>query len=1071
MGTGDERNLGAPATELRVAVTGGAGERRQATVLFADMAGFTSISERLGEEGTYGLVRPLYDLMRAAVQAQGGTVKDFTGDGIMALFGVPLAFEDAPLRACRAALSIQQRISAASLNIQTKHGVRPQMRIGINTGAVVVAPVGDGANITVVGDTVNTASRLQALAEPGKVLLSETTHRLVQGLVEATFAGAHQVKGKADPQRVYRLDAIRQGAARFDAAISRGLTVYVGRDREMNKLERSLGSLESGIQIVDVVGEPGIGKSRLLHEFRGRVPNERARVLVGSCTSDGEQTPFLPFIEVVRNAFRVNTGEAELAVAHKLEEGLTHLHLYSLQNLGLLFNLLGVRVPEGALRGIDGVLIGLRTRDLLQQLLRARCSLSPLVILLEDLHWIDSASEEVLAKLVASEDPLRLLIIHTRRPEYCPPWIGEPKVTALPLEPLAAHETVRIVQARLGADQLPDALAALVTEKAEGNALFTEEIASFLVERGVVRRGASGLEFDAQAAAAALPASIRALLTARVDRLAPADRKLLQAAAVIGRRFDLPLLAMVVGADERDVASRLSLMEAADLVRHRGGSGDYVFKHVLVRDALYDSLLSAARAELHLKVAREIERHSGQRIVEVAEILAYHYSLADQPDQTFRYLCLAGRKSLDIYSLDESEQYFRQALKVYDTTLQADNGYSMAKAVVGLLETLYLAGNVLETKRVAELHIPRLEKAGPTPELAFALYFLSLMLANLCAFREGEAKARQALAIAEQTGDVKAIAYARSGLFFLATVLGRTPRDAMEVMGAQLLAECEKAGDNYILNWTYWSIGNYHLLRGIIHEARAWTAKLVESGRARKDQRAFGMAYWTLSWIEIQAHRYDEAARYADEALKTAVAPFDRNAASQVKAAVMVLQGRLEEGLERLRATRQWAQDNGWLYLASIVDLSVAPALALHGDLRPAIALLEAGIAANDANGSRAIAAWNRFILAELYLAAVTTASRPPLRVVMRNCVTILYIVLFGARRARTLLAEAMKNEQFEELGTVRAQIELDLGMLARHEKRIRDARDHFARARAAAKAQEAAIIVGEIDAAVATLR
>jgi class 3 adenylate cyclase len=210
------------------------GERRQVTALFADMAGFTAISERLGEEGTFALIQPIYELMAGAVREQGGSVKDFTGDGIMALFGAPDALEDAPLRACRAGLLIHERLAAAGPAIEARHGIKPQMRIGVSSGLAVVTQIrGESGPVTALGDTVNLASRLQTLAEPGTVYLSETTQRLVQGLVETTFAGAHAIKGKPDLQQVYRLDAIRQGATRFDAALGRGLSTYVGREREL----------------------------------------------------------------------------------------------------------------------------------------------------------------------------------------------------------------------------------------------------------------------------------------------------------------------------------------------------------------------------------------------------------------------------------------------------------------------------------------------------------------------------------------------------------------------------------------------------------------------------------------------------------------------------------------------------------------------------------------------------------------------------------------------------------------------------------------------------------------------
>jgi class 3 adenylate cyclase len=277
-------------------------ERRQVTVLFTDMVGFTSFSERSGEEAAYTLMRSLSKLMDEAVREQGGVVQGFTGDGIMGVFGAPVAFEDAPLRACRAALSILQRLGAAGPDFESKHGVQPQLRIGLNTGAAVVGQVqeGAGAGVTVLGDTVNFAARLQAMAEPDSVFMSEAMHRLVQGMVEATFAGDHQIKGKAEPQKAYRLNALREGATRFTAAVSRGLSTFVGRERELEVLERALDKACSQICVVDLVADAGMGKSRLLHEFRQRIGKHRAVVLPGSCSPDGQQTPFLSFIEVVR---------------------------------------------------------------------------------------------------------------------------------------------------------------------------------------------------------------------------------------------------------------------------------------------------------------------------------------------------------------------------------------------------------------------------------------------------------------------------------------------------------------------------------------------------------------------------------------------------------------------------------------------------------------------------------------------------------------------------------------------------------------------------------------------------
>jgi hypothetical protein len=407
-----------------------------------------------------------------------------------------------------------------------------------------------------------------------------------------------------------------------------------------------------------------MGKSRLLHEFRQRVERDRAFILSGSCSPDGRQTPFLPFIEVVRSSFQVSAGEAEKEVARKLEMGLTVLGLHSLQNLGLLLNLLGLKPPESALTGLDGLLIGLRTRDLLQALLAARRHRSPVILLLEDLHWIDSASEEVLGRIIDGQAKLRLLLLHTRRPEYHPGWLDRPIVTKLQLVPLAGGDIEHLVRARLGVELLPEALALLVTGKAEGNALFAEEIVSFLSERGALRTNAGLAEFDAGGVAATLPASVQGLLTARVDRLVPRDRALLQAAAVIGRRFDPQLLASVCG--ETDIHTPLTQLETIGLIHAEGKSGDYLFKHALVRDAVYQGLLGEARATLHSKIAAEIERRNDNRLIEVAETLAYHYSRTNHDTKAFAFLSMAGTKSLGVYSLEEATAHLAAAFALLE---------------------------------------------------------------------------------------------------------------------------------------------------------------------------------------------------------------------------------------------------------------------------------------------------------------------------------------------------------------------------------------------------------------------
>lgn len=1048
------------------------GERRQVTVLFADMVGFTAISERLGEEGTYALIQPIYELMAGAVREQGGSVKDFTGDGIMALFGVPNALEDSPLRACRAGLQIHQRLAAAVPTIETKHGLRPQMRIGINTGLAIVTQIrGESASMTALGDTVNLASRLQGLAEPGSVLLSEATNRLVEGMVEANFAGAHAIKGKVEPQRVYRLDSIRQGATRFEAAVGRGLSAYAGRERELEILEHGLVGARSQIHVIDVMAEPGMGKSRLLHEFRQRIGqnagNETVFILSGSCSPDGRQTPFLPFIEVVRGSFQVRAGEAENEVARKLEAGLTLLGLHSQENLGLLLNLLGLTPPEGALAGLDGVLIGVRTRDLLQLLLEARCRLSPVVLLIEDLHWIDSVSEELLGKIVDSEKKLRLLLLQTRRPEYKPAWLARPIVVKLHLEPLPAGDIRRLVKARLGVEVIPEALARLVTEKAEGNALFAEEIVSFLTERGALRTAVGKVEFDASAVAEALPASVQSLLTARVDRLAPQDRALLQAAAVIGRRFDPALLA-VVADDGVDIDTRLAAMQALDLVHPEGRSGGYAFKHALVRDALYQSLLKGPRAAFHLKIAKEIERRSGNRLVEVVEMLAHHYSRTDRADKAFAYLAMAGTKSLRVYSLDEAENNFVGAIEILDQHPNCASDEQVADLLVDY--TLY-SNVTLRLKSLTETverFCSRLEHLGDSQKQILIQHHYLLALLWSGRYREAELAQTNLSAMAARLQDGASKAYALASAIHGQTFISPTSVDIFEALCREAIAAASNVDDPYLQCFIRFAVGWDEFHRGRMIKAHEAAAELMAAGQRMNDPRSAGFGMYLRSWIALVSDDYGAALNFAETAYSFGRAPHEREGAALAKAAALVLLRR-PEAFPMLRELMDQYRTNGWHWFLTAADGIWGVALVMQGEIGGGIRWMEQSISRRDQEGYRTAADWYRLFLCEIYLEIISGTEKPPAKVLARNILTLL-AVMFTAQKRICSLTKLHQNPHFDPNGHHNGRIEMILGLLYKTKKKRVLAIQHLTEAKRIASQFGPTPMLAKIEAALADL-
>ena len=834
---------------------------------------------------------------------------------------------------------------------------------------------------------------------------------------------------------------------RFDAAVGRGLSAYVGRERELDILDRALAEARGELRVIDIVAEPGMGKSRLLYEFSQRIGREQVFILSGSCSPDGQQTPFLPFIEVVRGSFQVKEGEAEAEIARKLETGLTVFGLQSPENLGLMLNLLGLKPPEVSLAGLDGVLIGLRTRDLLQNLLEAPCCVSQVVLLIEDLHWIDSVSQEVLGKIVEGETGLRLLLLHTRRPEYDPPWCDTPVVTTLSLEPLPAGDIRRLVQTRLGVDSLPEALVRQVTEKAEGNALFAEEILSFLTERGLLGTVAGKVEFDPKSVAAVLPASLQSLLTARVDRLAPTDRSLLQAAAVIGRRFDPQLLAAVVDGGG-DVAARLAAMQGLDLVHSGGEFGDCSFKHALVRDALYQSLLRGPRAALHAKIAEETERRNDNRLAEVVEILAHHYGQTDRTDKAFTYLAMAGAKSLSIYSLDEATTHFTAALALLDVNPVCASDDQVTKFLASYMLLLNLNGQMKLTIGVLERYLARVARVGDDPRTVLIRYHYGHALMLSARYKEAAVMVRETSSMAKRLGDNISKTYAFAGETQVTSLIAPKPQQEFELLRKEATRAAADVQDAYIQNQVRLAIGFEELWRGRMGHARKSALELLEVGRLLNDPRSTGLGLWFLSVIALLSDSYAEAMEYSEQSLAVALAPVDRSIAASVNAMAMVLLRRIDEGATALNDCRRGCASDGFHQLLDGTDGSLGICKIFQGKIAEGIRLLEDAILSREGEGLLDYADLERLKLAEVYLQIIAGDETPPLAVLLRNFPILLKVMVGGSARIYALVTRVLRNPHFDPGGHYVGRAHMILGLLNKAKKKRALAVQHLTEAK-----------------------
>lgn len=986
-----------------------AGERRQVTALFADMAGFTSASESLGEERTYKMMGPVFEAMIDAVRGNEGTVQELTGDGIMALFGAPIAIEDAPLRACRAALAIQERMDRLGPELESEYGVHPRLRIGVHTGPVVVGGVGDDKQMefTALGDTLNLASRLESLAEPGRVLISDVTRRLVDGLVVSRDLGERRIKGKAAAHRVHQLEGVGSGSDRFEASLHRGLTPFVGRSAELAALDRAAErAAEGAVRVVNVVGEAGIGKSRLVYEFQRRLDRERFFFLRGGCMADGQSTAFSPFIEVIKTSFRIGDGLGPDEVSQKIARGLDRLGLGGGDALPLLQNLLSLQVTGDALRGLDGEIVGSRTREVLRSALYERCALSPVVMLIEDGQWIDSASEELLEQIIGSGGNRPLLVICTCRPGYESPWAGHEAATMLRLAHLSAEDTAALVRGRIGEHAFNDEIRQLITDKAEGNPLFAEEIARYVHERCAPANGAHGV---GAIAASGVPGSLRDILMARVDRLEDGPRTVLQAASVIGRRFPMELVEPVAQLNGH-LPQFLSALEREDLiVRPAPERAEYSFAQALVQDAVYDSLLSDQRQSMHRRAAEAIEQLHSDHLGEWADSLAHHYGRSNRDEKALRYLALAGRRSLGVYALDEAGQRFERAAEIVDKATNGLDRTAFFDMVIDWVRLFYYRKDFPGMIALVERFLPQVEQEADRRNLSLLLFWRAFAKTMDLRDEEAREELKRALALGEEIGDDECIGYACMGQSYLD--YGNIEPDVMAYQRATAdrgVEIAERLGDVYLSSKCDYAFLMRLMFAGQFAEARQRAERMLALGRKAGDPRTMSMAFYSLAFLDAFSERYDDAIENAEEALRLSPDPLDKTVARMARGMALALMGKGEEALQDLSASRDAADSGGMGMLRTGIDMTLGAALMLTGELGRGLGQIEEARVRFQRERRSGPVAIAEVVLGEIYLQIARGEAKASAGTMLRNLGFVLTNVPFAAKKARKHLWRAI---------------------------------------------------------------
>jgi class 3 adenylate cyclase/tetratricopeptide (TPR) repeat protein len=894
------------------------GERKQVTVLFADIKGSMELIGDRDPEEARTLMESVLKLMMESVHQYEGTVNQVMGDGIMALFGAPLAQEDHALRGCYAALRMQNVIRQHSEELRHTQGVEVQVRVGLNSGEVVVGTIGSDLRMeyTAVGQTTHLAARMEQLATPGTIRITRDTFRLVEGRVQVQPLGPVPAKGLPQPIEVYELTGAGLTRSRFQAMTSRGLSRFVGRTSEFEILGQALKSAGQGQgQLVAAVGEPGVGKSRLCYEFTHSPMVRGWLILAGASVSYGKATTYLPLADLLRGYFGIHDGDGPRSVREKVTGKLLTLDHALMPAIPPILGILDVPTEDSVWEALLPAQRRQRTLESVKHVLLRESQVQPLLVVFEDMHWVDGETESFLKAFVESVPAARILLLVNYRPEYQHGWGGKSYYRQLRLDPLPAEAAGELLDALLGGDAALDRLKQLLATRTGGNPFFLEESVRTLVERGALIEEPGGYHLAKPLEDIQIPDTVQAILTSRIDRLPPEEKRLLQCASVIGKDVPFMLLREIADQPEEDLRRWLMDLQAAEFLYEASLFPDleYTFKHALTHTVVYGSLLKDRRCSWHRAVVDAIERMHPDSVTENAEVLAHHALRSEDWAKAARYLRLGGKKAF-------ARSARREAAGMLDESV---------KALARLPETREVLEQAIDVRL----------------ELRMALFSMGERQRDLECLQQAELMAERAHDLGRRgrvwmllghfywgRGDLdRSVEFAER-----AVSLGKDLGDTdLRVVGNLTLAQASHArGDYYrAIELTRYAVAS--LEKDRFHFAIGGTSLPSVTNRT-----------W-LAWSLAEIGELAEAAERAEEGAQISEASghlFSLFHASWILGVVRVLQGDGHLAIGLLEHGRQICQTAGIRFMENFAVVGLATAYAHVGRWQEAIEIIEMAI-------------------------------------------------------------------------------------------------------------------------------
>ena len=893
------------------------GERKQVTVLFADLQGSLELLADRDPEEARTLLDPVLERMIEAVHRYEGTVNQVMGDGIMALFGAPVAHEDHAVRACYAALRMQESIKRYAEEVHRTEGVPLHIRVGVNSGEVVVRSIRSDLHMdyTAVGQTTHLASRLEQMAMPGSILISPETLNLAEGFVVVKPLGERPVKGLDSPIEIFEIAGAGSARSRLQAAAARGLTRFVGRNAELEQLSQALERAGAGHgQIVAVVGEPGVGKSRLFWEFTHSHRTQGWLLVESSSVSYGKALSFLPLVDLMRTYFQIEARDDARKIREKVTGKLFSLDRTLEPSLPALLWLLDVPVEDVQWQRLDPPQRRQHALEGIKRMLLRESHVQPLLLVFEDLHWIDAETHALLDSVVESLPTARLLLLVNYRPEHQHSWGNKTYYRQLRVDPLAPERAEELLGGLLGDDAGLQPLKRLLIERTEGNPFFLEESVRTLVETKILAGERGAYRLVKATHALQIPATAQAILAARIDRLAPEDKRLLQAASVIGKDVPFTLLQGVAERSEESLRRGLASLQAAEFLYEARLFPDleYTFRHALTHEVAYGSLLQERRRGLHAKIVGTIEALSANRLMEQVERLADHAFRGEVWEKAVSYLRQAGAKAF-------ARSAYREAVDCYE------------RAMVALH---YLPETRETLEQAIDLRFDLRTSLWPLGELDRVVGYL-----------------REAETMAETLADQRRVGYASVYMEHFLWMTGHSGEARTCAQKAQAIADT--LGDFPLQVGANLYAGADCLTSGDYRKAETFLRKVVQllDGDQHRDRCGLAgfpaaMSRGYLAWALAEGGAFDEGITHGREGVRVAETldhPYSWIVASWGPAHVHRIRGEFTHAVRLLERALTLGRDRNLLTLSPITGGFLGSLYVLSGRVDEGLSLLDEG--------------------------------------------------------------------------------------------------------------------------------